>query len=166
MLNISIFSEPKSVKCPIDCLYIHAVYVSFRPKTMTPQCICPSLESCLLKSTCVVLNTLYFLLQPTICMPLYLSMAIYHDTTMHMSFARVLPFKTLTRFFFCYNLEYVCPISLNDKVLVLLINISSENIVLNNRIPFTKIKEFSMLYKQRLTADERTFQKGTYVKGT
>ena len=90
MLNISIFSQAKSVKCPIDCLYIHAVYVSFRPKTMTPQCICPSLESCLLKSTCVVLNTLYFLLQPTICMPLYLSMAIYHDTTMHMSFARVL----------------------------------------------------------------------------
>ena len=46
VLNICIlFRKPKPVKCPIYSLCSHAVYTSFQSKTMTSQCMCPSLES-------------------------------------------------------------------------------------------------------------------------
>ena len=41
-MNICIlFTKSKSVKLPIDCLYmyIHTVYTSFRPKCMTSECM-------------------------------------------------------------------------------------------------------------------------------
>ena len=42
MFNICILStKAKSVICSNDCLYIHAIYTSFRPKTMMSQCMYP-----------------------------------------------------------------------------------------------------------------------------
>ena len=50
VLNVCIlFRKTKSVKCLTEFLYIHAVYMSFQPKTMTSQCMYPSLGSRFLK---------------------------------------------------------------------------------------------------------------------
>ena len=50
VLNVCIlFRKAKSVKCLIYFLCIHAVYMSFQPRSMLSQCMYPSLGSRILK---------------------------------------------------------------------------------------------------------------------